>query len=85
MPATIAPRSGLAIAEGLHIGDGVVDSDYRGELKVITANFDIGSYFIKAGDKIAQLIFKKIAVPIISELDYLSLSTRDDGFGSTWY
>jgi dUTP pyrophosphatase len=44
----IAPRSGLAVKHGIQVGAGVVDSDYRGEVKVVLFNHDINPYVIKA-------------------------------------
>lgn len=60
----IAPRSGLAFHHGLMINAGVIDSDYRGEVKVIMYNPGTTAYHISAGDKIAQLIFERIYAPI---------------------
>lgn len=92
--ARIAPRSGLAFHYGLMINAGVIDSDYRGEIKVIIYNPGTTAYRISAGDKIAQLIFERIyapadlAVRIVNtnteEDDDLTSSERgDQGFGST--
>ena len=61
--ARIAPRSGLAYHYGLMINAGVIDSDYRGEVKVIMYNPGTTAYHIAAGDKIAQLIFERIYTP----------------------
>ena len=61
--ARIAPRSGLAFHYGLMINAGVIDSDYRGEVKVIMYNPGTTAYHIAAGDKIAQLIFERIYAP----------------------
>ena len=61
--ARIAPRSGLAFHYGLMINAGVIDSDYRGEIKVIVYNPGSTAYRISAGDKIAQLIFERIYAP----------------------
>ena len=91
--ARIAPRSGLAFHYGLMINAGVIDSDYRGEIKVIIYNPGTTAYRISAGDKIAQLIFERIYTPadlIVrvvhtdTETDDLAVSERgDQGFGST--
>ena len=57
----VAPRSGLAVRNGLNVGAGVVDSDYRGEVKVVLFNHDINNtYEVKPGHRIAQLILEKI-------------------------
>ena len=55
----IAPRSGLA-TKGISVDAGVIDADYRGELKVLLVNHGASDYEIKTGDRIAQLIVKKI-------------------------
>ena len=92
--ARIAPRSGLAFSYGLMVNAGVVDSDYRGEIKVIMYNPGTSAYRISPGDKIAQLIFERIYAPAdlrVQILDAddtsggtLSESSRgDQGFGST--
>jgi dUTP pyrophosphatase len=89
--ARIAPRSGLAFNYGLMVNAGVVDSDYRGEIKVIMYNPGTSAYRISPGDKIAQLIFERIYAPAdlrVQILDadgaLLSQSSRgDQGFGST--
>lgn len=61
--ARIAPRSGLAYHYGLMINAGVIDSDYRGEVKVIMYNPGTTAYHVAPGDKIAQLIFERIYAP----------------------
>ena len=55
----IAPRSGLA-TKGVSVDAGVIDADYRGELKVLLVNHGASDYEIKTGDRIAQLIVEKI-------------------------
>ena len=82
----VAPRSGLAVKNGLQVGAGVVDRDYRGELKVVIFNHDISnSYTIKPGYRVAQLVLEKIDCPEVEEiLDTLQETERGDGgFGST--
>lgn len=82
----VAPRSGLAVKDGLQVGAGVVDSDYRGELKVVLFNHDISeTYIVKPGVRIAQLILEKITCPLVEEIkDNLGETNRGDGgFGST--
>lgn len=79
----VAPRSGLAVKNGVMVGAGVIDSDYRGEIKVALARLN-GVYNIKAGDRIAQLIIEKISTPTLVQVDWLADTTRGDGgFGST--
>lgn len=92
----IKPRSGLAMKYGVNVLAGVIDSDYRGEIKVLlqtvyippradTLVDDIGRvyYPIKKGDKIAQLVIMPILTfaAIVEELD--DTDRGDGGFGST--
>ena len=80
----IAPRSGLAVKHGISIGAGVVDPDYRGEIKVVMFNHDRNAYVIKPGYRIAQLILEKCVTPAVEEVEDLDITVRgDDGFGST--
>lgn len=82
--ARIAPRSGLAAKHGIDVMAGVVDSDYRGEIKVILINLGQERFIIKPGDRIAQIILEKIKLPIFSEVTTLSDTVRSsNGFGST--
>lgn len=81
----IAPRSGLAYKNGIDVLAGVVDSSYRGEVKVILFNTDKNNYFeIKKGDRIAQLIIEdhfNFEFEIVEELSYTDRGSG--GFGST--
>lgn len=81
----IAPRSGLAVRNGIQVGAGVIDSDYTGEIKVVLFNSDPNnSFVIKAGDRIAQLVLEKIECPEVEEVSDLNNTYRGDGgFGST--
>ena len=80
----IAPRSGLAIKNFIDVGAGVVNTDYRGEVGVILFNFSNDSFVINMGDRIAQLIIKKIKTPPVKELFSLEDTDRGTkGFGST--
>ncbi|KAH7715385.1 DeoxyUTP pyrophosphatase [Aphelenchoides avenae] len=80
----IAPRSGLAVKHFIDVGAGVVDADYRGELKVLLFNFGSEGFKIKIGDRIAQLICEQIAHPMLAEVECLSGTKRGPaGFGST--
>ncbi len=79
----VAPRSGLAVKHGIDVGAGVVDADYRDEVRVVLFNFGSEPFEIKVGDRIAQLVFERIADPRIVEVDVLSGSDRGGGFGST--
>lgn len=82
--ARIAPRSGLAAKNGIDVLAGVVDSDYRGEIKVILVNLGKDRFIVKSGDRIAQIIFERIKIPLFSEVNKLTETTRNaKGFGST--
>lgn len=81
----IAPRSGLASKHGIDVLAGVVDSSYRGELKVVLLNTDRhNTFFVEKGDRIAQIIIEgHFNLPIV-EAETLSDSGRGvGGFGST--
>ena len=79
----IAPRSGLAVKHGVMVGAGVIDSDYRGEIKVALATLN-GVYEFKKGDRIAQIIIEPVVTPELAQVDSLDDSERGDGgFGST--
>ena len=81
----VAPRSGLAVKKGIHVGAGVVDADYRGPLGVVVFNLSTKDEFVvNEGDRIAQLILESIVVPDIIECDDLDETQRGSGgFGST--
>jgi dUTP pyrophosphatase len=81
----IAPRSGLALKNGIDVMAGVVDSDYRGTIGIILYNTDKEKSFeIKTGDRIAQIIFEKCHYFNLTENEDLSSSERmNSGFGST--
>lgn len=80
----IAPRSGLAAKFGIDVLAGVVDSDYRGEVGVILANFGQKDFEIKQGDRVAQFIIEKIILPEPVFVEDLPQTNRGEGgFGST--
>ena len=82
--ARIAPRSGLAIRNFIDVGAGVVDSDYRGEIKVVLFNHSAEDFAVQAGDRIAQLILERIKTPQVKKVATLDDTDRGaDGFGST--
>jgi dUTP pyrophosphatase len=80
-------RSGRALREGLALvnAPGLIDSGYRGEIKVICINLDPGQpIHIKRGDRIAQLVIQPVVTATITEATELTDSERGDGgFGST--
>ncbi|GMM30941.1 bifunctional dITP/dUTP diphosphatase [Martiniozyma asiatica (nom. inval.)] len=85
----VAPRSGLAVKFGISTGAGVIDADYRGEVKVMLFNHGSSNFEIKSGDRIAQLVLEKIVYADIEELDQTQWDQAKDtergagGFGST--
>ncbi len=84
--AYIYARSGLSIKQGITLANcvGVIDSDYRGEIKVGLINQSDVPYTIKNGERIAQLVIAPVIVPEICVVDELDLTERNDGgFGST--
>lgn len=79
----IWPRSGLA-GKGLDTSAGIVDSDYRGEVKVLMVNGTHERKTIHAGDRIAQLLIMPVAHPTMTEMSELPETVRgENGFGST--
>lgn len=84
----VRPRSGLAAKSGIGVlnAPGTIDSDYRGEIKVILFNFSKEDFEIKEGDRIAQLIISRVERIDLVEVDDLESTKREDGgFGSTDY
>ena len=80
----IAPRSSLAVKKYIDIGAGVVDSDYRGEVKVLLIYSGREKLVLERGDRIAQLILEKITLPEIEVVSCLDSTERGEGgFGST--
>lgn len=57
----IAPRSGLAAKHFIDTGAGVIDADYRGEVKVLLFNHSDVDFPIKAGDRVAQLVLERVS------------------------
>lgn len=81
----IAPRSGLALNYGIDILAGVVDSSYRGEIKVILINLGKDKFEITEGMKIAQIVFEKIITPRLlpGSVSMCPSQRAESGFGST--
>jgi dUTP pyrophosphatase len=79
----IAPRSGLALHHGIDIGAGVIDPDYRDEVKVLLLNFSAQEFSVRPGDRIAQLIFERISIVTLVAATSLRPTGRKGGFGST--
>ncbi|KAJ6333887.1 hypothetical protein OIU78_010903 [Salix suchowensis] len=82
--ARIAPRSGLTWKHSIDVGDGVINADYRGPVRVILFNHSDIDFEVKVGDRIAQLIIQKILPPNAVEGEDLDATVRGaGGFGST--
>ena len=80
----IAPRSGLAAKNFIDTGAGVIDADYRGEVKVLLFNHAESDFEVQKGDRIAQLVLERIYTPEVVEVENLEESVRGaGGFGST--
>jgi dUTP pyrophosphatase len=68
------------------VNAGVIDSDYRGEVKILFANPTANSVQVNSGEKVAQIVVEKIALLDVEEVDSLEDSERgNNGFGSTGY
>lgn len=80
----IWPRSGLAVKHSLDCGAGVIDSEYRGEIKVLLFNHSDQDYSIQRGERVAQLIIQKFEKVDFIPVDSLEETARGgNGFGST--
>jgi dUTP pyrophosphatase len=80
----ILPRSGLSLKNGIHIGAGVIDSDYRGNLGVLLFNLSNEHFYFSRGDRIAQLVVKKYEKVEVEEVfDSTTTERGSGGFGST--
>ena len=86
MEAQVRPRSGLAFKHGITVLNtpGTIDSDYRGEIKVIIYNHGNENFLINNGDRIAQMILAPVVKMELEEKNDLPKSIRGKGgFGST--
>ena len=72
----LASKSGLAILHQLHVGAGVIDPDYTGEIMVLLINTASCVHPIMKGDPMAQLILEKVSIPILREVKELPPTTR---------
>lgn len=82
----VRPRSGLAAKNGITClnAPGTIDSDYRGELKVILINLGQEDFVIHSGDRIAQIVVSPVTAADFVRTDFLSETQRGEGgFGST--
>ncbi len=84
--AQVRPRSGLALKHGVTVlnAPGTIDSDYRGEIRVILANLGEEDFVVEPGDRIAQIVFAPVTKAELEPADELSETERaGGGFGST--
>ncbi|MBR4684844.1 MAG: dUTP diphosphatase [Spirochaetia bacterium] len=84
--AQIRPRSGLAIKHGISLVNtpGTIDSDYRGEVKIIMINLGSEDFVIRRGDRIAQMVIAPVTHGMFALSDTLDVTDRGaGGFGST--
>lgn len=84
--AQVRPRSGLAAKFGVTVvnSPGTIDHEYRGEMGVILINHGKEPFVIKKGERIAQLVFHKVEIVQLEEVESLSETKRGEGgFGST--
>ena len=84
----VRSRSGLAAKEGVFVlnSPGTIDSDYRGEVKVILANMGKSEFYVKKGDRIAQLVFASVSSVVFQNVrfeDFETTTRGSSGFGST--
>ncbi|HVO11923.1 MAG TPA: dUTP diphosphatase [Vicinamibacteria bacterium] len=78
------PRSGLAVRHGIDTLAGVIDSDYRGELRVVLVNHGREPFAVAAGDRVAQLLVQPLARAVFQKVAELDRTDRGQGgFGST--
>ena len=80
----IRPRSGLAWKHGISIPVGTIDSDYRGEIKVMLVNLSTDTFVITRGMRIAQMVIASVVQMELQVVDSLEETERGEGgFGST--
>jgi dUTP pyrophosphatase len=84
--AQMRPRSGLAFKQGITClnSPGTIDSDYRGEIKVILINLSSQPQTINSGERVAQIVISKVERAMLQPVEELGLSSRGEGgFGHT--
>ena len=80
----VLPRSGLALKHGISVvnAPGLIDSAYRGEIKVVLLNTDPAvEYHVRRGDRVAQLVLQRVEEVVWTEVDSLDGLDRGGGFG----
>lgn len=82
--ARIAGRSSLAFRHNVTAFEGTIDADYRGHVQVLLFNHGDKPYYIKAGDRVAQMVIQTYVAPIWNRVDVLPTTQRGaQGFGSS--
>ena len=83
--AQVRPRSGLALRHGLTVANapGTIDSDYRGEVKVILVNLGDEPFLVESGARVAQLVVAPVSRARFVESGLTESSRGEGGFGST--
>lgn len=84
--AQVRPRSGLAVKQGITCLNtpGTIDSDYRGEIKVILINLSQETQIINTGDRIAQMIISPVSRALLIQVEVINETARGEGgFGHT--
>ena len=82
----VRPRSGMALKNGITVlnSPGTVDSDYRGEIKIILINMGESDFRVRSGDRIAQIVFSPVVRVSFQPQDAVASTQRGSGgFGST--
>ena len=77
------PRSGLAVRHGIDTLAGVIDSDYRGEVRVVLANHGSEPYQVARGDRVAQLLIQRVERVEFVAAELAASDRGTEGFGST--
>jgi dUTP pyrophosphatase len=78
------PRSGLAVRHGIDTLAGVIDSDYRGEVRVVLVNHGREAFSVEPGDRIAQLVVQKVErAAFVSARELAGTMRGESGFGSS--
>ena len=81
----IAPRSGLAVKSGIHVGAGVIDRDYRGEVGVLLMNLGDEDFVVTSSDRVAHLVLERISNPKCVEVSSLDdMSRGGKGLWQHW-
>jgi len=86
MEVQIRPRSGLAAEYGITVlnSPGTIDSDFRGEIKIVLLNSSDSDFPVRSGDRVAQLVLAPVLRAQFDQSDELSSTGRGNGgFGST--